>query len=76
MSRVEPHPERQKVGNLVGECFKFFQEIQPQIKSLQTRIEPVGFIGGMKAISEQTKFWGALQTELITYFAQHPEESL
>lgn len=35
-----------------------FQEVPPKLENLQFRIEPVGFIGKMEALTAQTKFWG------------------
>ncbi len=42
----------------VEKRFALFQDVAPQLKSLQTRLEPVGSIGEMEAVTAQTKFWG------------------
>ena len=47
-----------RLGISVDKRFALFQEVQPQIKNLQIRLEPVGFIGKMEAKTAQTKFWG------------------
>lgn len=42
----------------LDECFELLKEVQPQIKNLQNRLEPVGFIGELEAEIADSKFWG------------------
>jgi hypothetical protein len=72
-----PAENLQILKNIGSNFFIGGKRISFKLKSPWEKLQKFNFAEGADfGKNRDFKFWGALQTELITYFAQHPEESL